>query len=118
MKEHEEPVNEVGFVPHFENITVEYEPGTVTEVRMHDGSLLQLRKLGADYDPSDRIGAIKALHESAARGEVLTGMFYIDTKKSNFIELLHLVDEPLATLPQEKVRPPKDVLDKIMASLM
>jgi 2-oxoglutarate ferredoxin oxidoreductase subunit beta len=118
MKEHEEPVNEVGFVPHFENISVEYEPGTVTEVRMHDGSLLQLRKVGMDHDPADRIGAIKALHDSAARSEVLTGIFYVDTKKSNFIELLHLVEEPLATLPQEKVRPAKEVLDRIMQSLM
>jgi 2-oxoglutarate ferredoxin oxidoreductase subunit beta len=118
MKEHEEPVNEVGFVPHFENITVEYEPGTATEVRMHDGSLLQLRKVGHEYDPTNRIEAIKALHESTAKGEVLTGVFYVDTQKANFVDLLHLVDEPLATLPQEKVRPPKEVLDKIMQGLM
>jgi 2-oxoglutarate ferredoxin oxidoreductase subunit beta len=118
MKEHEEPVNEVGFVPHFENISVDYEPGTVTEVRMHDGSLLQLRKLDTQHDATDRIGAIKALHESTARGEVLTGVFYVDTQKPNFVELLHLVDEPLATLPLEKVRPSKEVLDKIMQGLM
>ena len=118
MKEHEEPVNEVGFVPHFENIAVEYEPGTATEVRMHDGSLLTLRKLGPEFNPIDRIAAIKALHESAARGEVLTGVFYVDTQKANFVDLLHLVEEPLATLPQEKVRPPKEVLDKIMQGLM
>src|SRR5690349_2769887 len=86
MKEHEEPIHEVGFVPHFEDISVDYEAGSATEVRMHDGSLLTLRKLGKDYDPTDRVGAVKALMESNSRGEVLTGVFYVDTQKKNFIE--------------------------------
>src|SRR5579859_7571004 len=38
MKEHDEPLHEVSFVPHFENIDVEYDPGTTTDVTMHDGS--------------------------------------------------------------------------------
>jgi 2-oxoglutarate ferredoxin oxidoreductase subunit beta len=117
MKEHEEAIHEVGFVPHFEDISVDYEPGSATEVRMHDGSLLTLRKLNKDYDPTDRIAAMKALMESNAKGEVLTGVFYLDTHKRNFIELLNLVDEPLATLPDDRVRPSKAVLDKIMAGL-
>jgi 2-oxoglutarate ferredoxin oxidoreductase subunit beta len=118
MKEHEEPVHEVGFVPHFENISVDYEPGTVTEVRMHDGSTLQLRKLDTDYDPTDKMTAVRALHDSNQRGEVLTGVLYLDTKKSNFIDLLNLTPEPLATLPLEQVRPKKEVLDRIMQGLM
>jgi 2-oxoglutarate ferredoxin oxidoreductase subunit beta len=117
MKEHEEAIHEVGFVPHFEDIAVDYEPGTATEVRMHDGSRLTLRKLNKDYDVTDRVGAMKALMESNAKGEVLTGVFYVDTQKKNFVELLNLVDEPLASLPQETVRPPKAVLDKIMTGL-
>ena len=117
MKEHEEPINEVGFVPHFENIAVDYPEGTTTTVRMHDGSTMQLRKIGPEFDPTDRIGAVKALHESNGRGEVLTGVFYINTTKPNFVDLLNLVPEPLATLPQERVRPGKDVLEKVMSSL-
>ena len=118
MKEHEEPVHEVGFVPHFENIAVDYEPGTTTEVRMHDGSLLQLRKLHAEYDPTDKMRAMTALHDSDKKGEVLTGVLYVDTQKSNFLDLLNLTEAPLATLPQDVVRPAKAVLDKIMAGLM
>jgi 2-oxoglutarate/2-oxoacid ferredoxin oxidoreductase subunit beta len=118
MKEHEEPVHEVGFVPHFENIAVDYEEGTTTSVRMHDGSYLRLRKIAPDFDPTDRIGAVKALHESNDRGEVLTGIFYINTQKPSFIDLLNLVPEPLATLPQDRVRPPQAVLDKVMQGLM
>ena len=55
MKDHEEPLQEVSFVPVFEDITVDYDPGTTTEVTMHDGSRLRLRKLEEDYDPTNRI---------------------------------------------------------------
>jgi 2-oxoglutarate/2-oxoacid ferredoxin oxidoreductase subunit beta len=118
VKEHEEAIHEVGFVPHFENIDVDYDPGTTTDVQMHDGSHLRLRKLKADWDPTDRIAAMKALHESNDRGEVLTGIFYINTKKPNFIDLLNMTDEPLATLPESQVRPSKEVLEKVMQGLM
>ena len=118
VKEHEEAIHEVGFVPHFENIDVDYDAGTTTDVQMHDGSHLRLRKLREDWDPTDRIGAMKALHESTERGEVLTGIFYINTKKPSFIDLLNMTDEPLATLPESQVRPSKEVLDKVMQGLM
>ena len=61
--------------------------------------------------------AVKALMEAHERGEVLTGVFYVDTQKPNFTQLLNLVDEPLATLPQERTRPSKQVLQEIMAKL-
>jgi 2-oxoglutarate ferredoxin oxidoreductase subunit beta len=118
VKDHEEAIHEVGFVPHFENIAVDYDPGTTTDVEMHDGSHLRLRKLKSEWDSTDRIAAMKALHESNDRGEVLTGIFYINTKKPNFIDLLNMTEEPLATLTQEQVRPPKEVLDKVMQGLM
>lgn len=117
MKEHEEPVNEISFVPHFENINIDYDPGTTVDVTMHDGSHLRLRKLAEDYDPTDKVAAVKMLMESHARGEVLTGVFYIDTQKPNFLSLLNLSEHALATLPQESVRPPKNVLDEVMEEL-
>jgi 2-oxoglutarate/2-oxoacid ferredoxin oxidoreductase subunit beta len=117
MKEHEEPVHEVGFVPSFENIDVEYEPGTTTDVRMHDGSMLRLRKLEEDYDPTDKVHAVKSLMEAHAKGEVLTGVFYIDTQKPNFVDMLNLNETPLAKLPEEVLRPRKQVLDEIMEAL-
>src|SRR5712671_5738024 len=64
MKDHEEPLHEVDFVPSFENISVEYDPGTTVSVTMHDGSHLQLRKLEEDYDPTDKIAAMKRLSEA------------------------------------------------------
>ena len=68
-------------------------------------------------DASLRVAAVKALMEAHEKGEVLTGVFYIDTQKPSFTNLLNLVDEPLATLPQERVRPSKQVLDEIMNRL-
>jgi 2-oxoglutarate ferredoxin oxidoreductase subunit beta len=117
MQEHEEAISEIGFVPHFEEIDVEYDAGTTFDVTMHDGSHLRLRKLHEDYNPSDRVSAVKALMESHQRGEILTGVFYVDTKAPSFIDQLNLVDEPLATLPQERTRPGREVLAAVMERL-
>jgi 2-oxoglutarate ferredoxin oxidoreductase subunit beta len=117
MKDHEEPIHDVSFVPAFENIEIDYDPGTTTTVTMHDGSQLRLKKLEREYDPSDRINAVKSLMEAHEKGEVLTGVFYIDPKKPTFVELLNMVDEPLASLPESMVRPPKAVLDELMEEL-
>jgi 2-oxoglutarate/2-oxoacid ferredoxin oxidoreductase subunit beta len=118
MQEHEEAISEVGFVPHFQEIDVEYDPGTTINVEMHDGSHMRLRKLHEDYDPTDRIAATEALMSAHAKDEVLTGVFYIDTKKPSFTQMLNMVDEPLGTLPTERVRPGREVLDDIMQRLM
>ena len=117
MKDHEEPLQEVSFVPHFEDISVEYEAGTATEVTMHDGSKLVLRKLEEEYDPSNKIEAIHRLNQSHAKGEVLTGVFYVNTKTPTFIDLLNMTDQPLATLPESVVRPGREVLEQVMEEL-
>jgi 2-oxoglutarate ferredoxin oxidoreductase subunit beta len=117
VKDHDDPLGEISFVPFFEDITVEHEPGTTKEVELHDGSRLYLRKLAEEYDPTDKIQAIRTLHEVSRRGEFATGVIYVEPDREDFTELLNMVDEPLATLPLEKVRPPKAALDEIMESL-
>jgi 2-oxoglutarate ferredoxin oxidoreductase subunit beta len=117
VKDHEEPLGEISFVPYFEDINVEYEPGSTTAVKLHDGSSLLLRKLADDYNPSDKMTAMRLLHETNRRGEFATGIIYIEPDKDDFIDTLNLVDQPLAFLPPEKVRPPKAVLDEIMEGL-
>jgi 2-oxoglutarate ferredoxin oxidoreductase subunit beta len=116
-KVHDEPLDEVSFVPFFEDISIDYEPGTTTEVRMHDGSRLFLKKVAEDYDPTDKLSAIRMLHETSRRGEFATGIIYIEPDKDDFTTMLNLVDEPLATLPLESVRPGPEVLEEIMDSL-
>jgi len=114
MKDHDEPVHEVDFIPSFMDIDVEYDEGTVHEVEMHDGSRLRLKKLDRDYDPTSAIGAVRAIHEAKASDEVLTGILYIDQDSPTLIDKLKVLDEPLATLPQEKVRPSREALAQIM----
>jgi 2-oxoglutarate/2-oxoacid ferredoxin oxidoreductase subunit beta len=117
VKEHDEPLGEVSFVPFFEDITVEYDPGTTTEVRMHDGSRLLLKKLGLDYNPTDKMQALTVLHETLRRGEFATGVIYVEPDKDDFITQLNLVDTPLAALGMDRTRPSKAVLDDVMESL-
>src|SRR6266446_4763431 len=117
MKDHEEPLQEVSFVPAFEDITVEYDPGTTVEVTMHDGSRLRLRKLEEDYDPKNRIEAITRLNEAHDKGEVLTGVFYVNPEAPSFVDLLNMTEEPLATLPESVVRPGREVLEQVMEEL-
>ncbi len=117
MKDHDAPLQELSFIPAFEDITVDYDPGTTTEVTMHDGSHLRLRKLEEGYDPSDRVKAVSRLMESVKKGEVLTGVLFVDPNAPTFIDALELVDAPLATLPEEQVRPPRAALDEIVAAL-
>jgi 2-oxoglutarate ferredoxin oxidoreductase subunit beta len=117
MQENDEPINEIGFVASFENIEVDYDSGQVYDVEMHDGSSLRLRKLREDYDPTNKSESVKMLMDAQANDEILTGVFYIETQKPNFIDLLNMVDEPLATLPETLTRPPKSALDALMANL-
>ena len=117
MQENDDPINEIGFVPSFEEIAVDYNSGEVFEVEMHDGSNLRLRKLHEDYDPTDKANAVRTLMEAQDNNEILTGIFYINTEKATFIDQLNLVDEPLATLPESLTRPPKSALDALMTAL-
>src|SRR5262245_21017631 len=116
VKDHEEPLGDVSFVPFFEDINVEYDAGTTTAVTLHNGSKLLLSKLSDDYDPTDKGRALALLRETSDRDEFATGILYLEPDKQDFIELLGLVDEPLATLDMSKTRPGRAALDEIMES--
>ena len=117
VKDHDEPLADISFVPFFQDIAVDYEPGTATEITLHDGSRMILKKLGEDYDPTKKVEALRVLTEAHDKGEVVTGLFFVDTKRESFLDQLNVVDEPLATLPESRVRQPKQVLDEVMAEL-
>ncbi len=117
VKDHDEPLGEVSFVPFFEDISVDYDAGTTKAVELHDGSKLYLKKVAEDYNPTDKLAAMRLIHETSSRGEFATGILYVEPDKDDFITLLDLVDEPLATLPVEKVRPSREALEEIMESL-
>jgi 2-oxoglutarate ferredoxin oxidoreductase subunit beta len=117
MKDHDAPIHELSYVPAREEIAVEYDPGTTVEVTLHDGSRLRLRKLEEGYDPRDRVRAMTRLLESSRSGEVLTGLLFVDVLAPSFVDILGLPEAPLATLPEEAVRPPRRALEEIVEAL-
>jgi 2-oxoglutarate ferredoxin oxidoreductase subunit beta len=117
VKDHEEPLHDLNFVPHFNEIDVDYDPGTSLNVTMHDGSSLRLHKLEKDYDPTNKTEAVKRVMESHEAEEVLTGVLYLNTTAPNFIDMINMTDQPLATLPESVTRPSREVLDECMEAL-
>jgi len=120
VREHRQDLNTIDFIPFFEEIEIEkkFEPGTLREVTLHDGSTLLLKKIEDDYDPADAVAAIQTLYTHAQRGQVLTGVFYVNTGKENFLDLLGLGKMPLSQISESNGgRPPKSALDEIMEEL-
>jgi len=117
MKDHETMLQDLDFVPFFDEISVEIPEGEVTDVELHDGSHLRIRKLHRDFDPTNRLASLELLEEAEGKGEVLTGVLYLNTSKPTFLEHLNLTDEPVATLPEPRIRPPKAALEQVMEEL-
>lgn len=115
-KEHQEVLHELNFVPSYEQIEID-DYDDETEVQLHDGSWLVLKKLGEDYDPRDKMLAYRTLENARAQQKLLTGIFYIEPETPTLYDLLGTVEAPLASLPAESLRPSPASLKKIMASL-
>ena len=115
-REHELPVHEISFIPlEHDEIKAEYEPGAIREVALHDGSILRLKKIGQEYDPTDRMAAIRLLVEEGSGGVFTTGLLYVDEGRQTLVEHEKLVDTPLVRLPSDKLRPSRAALDAINA---
>jgi 2-oxoglutarate/2-oxoacid ferredoxin oxidoreductase subunit beta len=118
-KEHQLPLHEISFLPmEHDEIQADYEPGTVREVVLHDGSILRLKKTGSEYDPTDRMSAITLLEEERAGQLFTTGLLYLDGGRQTLVEHEKLVDQPLVRVPNEKLRPSQAALDKINAEYL
>lgn len=113
-REHEEPLHDITLVPAYDEITVDYEPGTVITVKLHDGPVIQLKKLDRDYDPTDRMGALALLENSRNQNVFATGLLYISQSRQTLTELMHLSETPLVHLSEEKLRPAKETLDEVL----
>ena len=107
----------IDFITVRSEIAAEYAPGEVVDVRQHDGSILRLRSLHADYDPTNRYAAMAYMHEAAARGEVVTGLLYVDPLATDLHTALNTSDKPLNALGPDMLCPGTGALAKINASL-
>jgi 2-oxoglutarate/2-oxoacid ferredoxin oxidoreductase subunit beta len=112
-KEHEVALHELSFVPPAEEITVEYQEGESKEVILHDGSAIILRKLGRDYDPTDRGEAMRILEEANSCNCLITGLIYINPDAPNLLDLYNLPETPLNRLAEQKLRPAPETIQKV-----
>ncbi|MEW5978510.1 MAG: 2-oxoacid:ferredoxin oxidoreductase subunit beta [Acidobacteriota bacterium] len=114
VKEHDEPVSELDYVPYFQEIDVDYAPGDAIQVRLHDQSEIRLRKLDQSYDPRSRQAALNLLLEYRRRQEIPTGLFFVDPDSTDFLARLNMVEAPLAALSVHQLRPSEQALTEIM----
>src|ERR1700710_1652504 len=117
VREHNDAVNRLDVISGRDPISVDYAPGTVQVVEQHDGSKIALRKIDADYDPHDRVGAMTFLQKHAAKGQIVTGLLYVDPDSEDLHSHLDTVETPLNQLGEKALCPGSAALDKINASL-
>ncbi len=116
-KNHREVLNEIGFVQNQEEIAVDYEPGSMQPVQMHDGSWVVLSKLGAEHDPTDRMSAFRVLHEAQERQEIVTGILYIDPNRPSLVDTERLPETPLVYLTDEQIRPSQALFERALSDI-
>ncbi|HUL96189.1 MAG TPA: 2-oxoacid:ferredoxin oxidoreductase subunit beta, partial [Usitatibacter sp.] len=117
VREHNEAVNSLDVMTFHKEITTQYEPGSVQEIRQHDGSTIVLRKLHDTYDPSDRIAAMTYVQSRYARGEIVTGLLYFASKPRDLHAALNTVERPLNELGDRELCPGSAALGKVNESL-
>ncbi len=112
-KSREEPLHDLTFIPHFDEMSLALDPGEVRDVRLHEGPIIRLRNLAADHNPSDRMAALGLLERARAEGEFLTGLIYLHEDRPTLAEALGLGATPLAALPNALLRPPPAALEAL-----
>lgn len=117
VRAHNEAVNRLDFVSPRSPIAVNYAPGSVELVEQHDGSVIALRKLNNEYDVNDRLAAMNFLEVHADKGEIVTGLLYLNPAPEDLHDHAHTVAAPLNSLTEQDLCPGSDALAKINASL-
>jgi 2-oxoglutarate ferredoxin oxidoreductase subunit beta len=116
VREHQEATATFDFVPIAEEIKTSYEKGAVQNLKMHDGSIIQLHKLAKDWNPLDRLSAMNAMLNAKAKNEILTGLIYLNSDSQDLHDLIKTSDRPLNSLPQTELCPGSEILKDINAS--
>jgi len=117
VRQHNHALGRLDFIEEKEEITADYEEGTATRIEMHDGSHLNLYKLDGAHDPRDSDAAIQMIRKSAARGEVATGLLYVNEHQADLHDVLGTDDRALNALPMTELCPGSKALSGINARL-
>lgn len=116
-REHMNTTGKFDFVPMKEEITANYPPGSTREVTLHDGSAVHLYKMADDLDQLDRNSAMRAVQDYKAKGQVLTGLIYMDPDSQDMHEMIDTCSKPLNRLTESDLCPGNRVLQDINDSL-
>jgi 2-oxoglutarate ferredoxin oxidoreductase subunit beta len=117
VREHVEATSTIDFVPEMAEITTSYGAGSTKKVQMHDGSVIALNKLATDWDPLDRRSAANALMASKERGEILTGLIYMNPETKDLHHTLNTSKRPLNSLTKKELCPGSEILKEINSEL-
>ena len=117
IREHNESVSSLDFVPIGQEIKTSYNEGSKVDVPLHDGAILTLEKLSKKYNPLDKSLAVQSLNEAEKNGKVLTGLLYINPKIKDHAEILNISDMPLNQFTDKELCPGSSKLAKVNASL-
>ena len=117
VRQHNEAVSRIDFLPSRSEITTQYPEGSVVEVEQHDGTVLKLRKLDNSYDPTNRYAALNYMNDRHERGEIVTGLLCVDPLASDLHAALNTSHQPLNTMNETDLCPSLAALEKINASL-
>jgi 2-oxoglutarate ferredoxin oxidoreductase subunit beta len=117
VREHNDAVNRLDFMPERAPISADYPEGSVRDVVLHDGGTVRLHKLDPSYDPSDKVAAMAYMEARRERGEVVTGLLYVDPDSADMHEALHTVEAPLNSLNDADLVPGNAALGAVNASL-
>jgi len=113
-REHEDPLHDVTYVPKYEEIQVDYEAGETTEVRLHDGSAIVLKKLDEEYDPTDRSAAIQLLEQARENQVLATGLIYFNPDQPSLQDSEQMIERPLSGLAADELRPSQESLLEVL----
>jgi 2-oxoglutarate ferredoxin oxidoreductase subunit beta len=117
-REHEIPIHDITYVPVRDEIRLDgYENGSTKQVEMHDGSVILLEQVGEDYDPKDRMAAVRLLEDAASREILITGLIYIEQDEPTLTDIYDITDKPLNRLSEASLRPAPETIDKINAMM-
>ena len=113
VREHVEATATLDFVPIMKEITATYEAGSVNDLLMHDGTTIRLHKLAKDWDPLDRLSAMNAVQNAKLKGEILTGLLYMNRESNDLHDVLATADRPLNSLTESDLCPGSSALADI-----
>jgi 2-oxoglutarate ferredoxin oxidoreductase subunit beta len=116
VQEHHAVLHTADFIMGSQEVTVDYEPGTVKEVVFDNGNRVLLRKLEREYDPTSRIEALRTMHEARERGELVTGLLYVDTTTHDLCQRERLPKKPLAQMNEDELRLTRQQWSDLMES--